>query len=63
MAPTTANYEDADPRAPGMHFLRDALDCADDLTRTRAECARAGRETARRAASMDTVATVLRRIR
>ena len=25
--PTTANYRDGDERAPGMFFLRDALDC------------------------------------
>lgn len=27
MAPTTAAYDDVEPRAPGMYFLRDALDC------------------------------------
>ena len=27
MAPTTAAYDDVEPRAPGMHFLRGALDC------------------------------------
>ena len=44
-------------------ILLDALDCADDLTRTQDRCARAGRETARRAASIETVASVLRRYR
>ena len=27
MSYTKTNYEDVEPRAPGMHFLRDALDC------------------------------------
>jgi quercetin dioxygenase-like cupin family protein len=27
MSYTRENYEDVEPRAPGMHFLRDALDC------------------------------------
>jgi len=27
MAHTTVNYADVEQRAPGMHFLRDALDC------------------------------------
>lgn len=27
MSYTKANYEDVEPRAPGMHFLREALDC------------------------------------
>lgn len=27
MSYTVTNYSDAEPRAPGMHFLRDALDC------------------------------------
>ena len=44
-------------------LLMRALDCATDLTRTNPDCAAAGRETARRAASTDTVATVLRRYR
>ena len=44
-------------------LLRTALDCATKLTSTPPECERAGRETARRAASMETVATVLRRYR
>ena len=44
-------------------ILMTALDCATDLTRTDSDCARAGRETAARAASMETVATMLRRHR
>lgn len=40
-----------------------ALACADDFTRTQQDCARAGAETARRALSMDTAATVLSRYR
>ena len=27
MSYTKANYEDVEPHAPGMHFLREALDC------------------------------------
>lgn len=27
MSFTKANYDEVEPRAPGMHFLRDALDC------------------------------------
>lgn len=27
MGYTKERYEDVEPRAPGMHFLRDALDC------------------------------------
>jgi mannose-6-phosphate isomerase-like protein (cupin superfamily) len=27
MSYTRENYGDVEPRAPGMHFLRDALDC------------------------------------
>jgi len=27
MSYTRTNYENVEPRAPGMHFLRDALDC------------------------------------
>jgi mannose-6-phosphate isomerase-like protein (cupin superfamily) len=27
MSYTSENYTDVEPRAPGMHFLRDALDC------------------------------------
>jgi hypothetical protein len=44
-------------------LLRTALDCATKIASAPAGCAEAGRETARRAASMDTVATVLRRYR
>jgi hypothetical protein len=44
-------------------LLQTALDCANRLTSVPPRCAEAGRETARRAASMDTVATVLRRYR
>jgi hypothetical protein len=44
-------------------ILIDALGCADDLRRTDPACARAGRETAARAVSMETAATVLERYR
>jgi mannose-6-phosphate isomerase-like protein (cupin superfamily) len=27
MSHTRVSYDDVEPRAPGMHFLRDALDC------------------------------------
>ncbi|MFC7135249.1 MULTISPECIES: cupin domain-containing protein [Salinibaculum] len=27
MSYTTVRYDEVEPRAPGMHFLRDALDC------------------------------------
>lgn len=27
MSPDVVDYEDVEPRAPGMYFLRDALDC------------------------------------
>ena len=27
MSHTRVSYEEVEPRAPGMHFLRDALDC------------------------------------
>lgn len=27
MSHTKVSYDDVEPRAPGMHFLRDALDC------------------------------------
>jgi quercetin dioxygenase-like cupin family protein len=45
MAPTTANYGDVEPRAPGMHFLRDALDCESlGLTVLDAEAGWTGKE-------------------
>jgi hypothetical protein len=44
-------------------MLLTALGCADDLTRTQQDCSRAGAETARRALSMETAATVLSRYR
>lgn len=44
-------------------LLQTALGCADDLIRQRPECAKAGAETAKRAVSMETAATVLARYR
>lgn len=44
-------------------ILDTAIGCADDLSRTDPDCRRAGQETARRAVSMETAATVLRRYR
>jgi hypothetical protein len=49
----------ADERAT----LLQVLDCADDVTRTQRDCAAAAAETARRAVSMETVATVLSQYR
>lgn len=43
--------------------LMTAISCADDLRRQRPECQRAAAETARRAVSMETAATVLARYR
>lgn len=54
-----ARFDEAVARE--RRLLRTALDCATDLTRTRDECARASEETARRAASMETVGTALAR--
>ncbi|MFN3615228.1 MAG: hypothetical protein ACK4WC_11825 [Rubrimonas sp.] len=44
-------------------LLMTAISCADDLRRQRPECQRAAGETARRAVSMETAATVLARYR
>ncbi len=48
---------------PERALLKTALHCADRIVNPPPRCAEAGRETARRAASMETVATVLRRYR
>lgn len=49
--------------AEESRLLMTALLCADDLTRSEARCRDVASETARRAVSMDTVATVLARYR
>ncbi|MGF1659289.1 MAG: hypothetical protein ACFCUS_07650 [Rubrimonas sp.] len=54
-------YKDAVAREHGV--LMRTLDCADDATRTRRDCADAAAETAKRATSMETVATALARLR
>ncbi len=54
-------FKDAVAREQAV--LMTTLDCADDLTRTRAACAQAAAETSRRAVSMETVATALARFR
>lgn len=52
-----------DAAAQERRTLLTVLDCGEDLTRTRADCEAASRETSRRALSMETAGTVLGRYR